>query len=146
MNDLKKDLMATVKKTFADMFFIDVIESKENEIKEYSHILSLKVLEPEYLEIVLWLPLPIKKEVTENIYGTAWEEISAVEIDDCLLELLNVLAGNFLIEYCGPGTKFSISLPEILFDESELDNSDYRSIFFDAEGKSFMVSIHQRTT
>lgn len=141
INNLENALVAAVKKTFADMLFIDVIESSETEIQEYSHIISLKILEPEYLEIVLWLPLLVKKEVAENIYGKPWGEITDVEIDDCLLELLNILAGNFLIEYFGTNSKFSISLPEILFDKSELDNSDYRNIFFDAEEKPFMVSI-----
>ncbi len=144
MNNLKEDLLISVQNTFAQMLFLDVMESDITEIKHYSHILRLTIMEPEYLDLVLWLPLEIKKEIAENIYGKEWDDITDTEIDDCLLEMLNVLGGNFLIEYAGQDVKYNISLPEILFDEEELQESGFTDIYFNAEGKFFKVSVKRK--
>lgn len=37
-----------------------------------------------------------KKCVAENIHDNSWETLSVNQIDDCLLQLLNVLEGNVL--------------------------------------------------
>ena len=65
-----------------------------------------------------------------------------IHIDDCLLEMLNVLAGSFLNSYYGEEVKYSLTFPEILFDDKEIDEGAKSHIFyFDAEGIVFKVSI-----
>ena len=145
MDKIIEALKVSVRNTFAEMLFLDVAEAAGESIEGYSHILRLTVMEPEYLDLVLWLPLEIKKEIAETIYSKDWDDITDTEIDDCLLEILNVLTGNFLIEYAGPDVKYSISLPEILFDEDELDKTGYTDIFFDAEDKLFKVSVAKKS-
>ncbi len=144
MDKLIDSMIEAVKSTFADMVFMDVSETAEVELTHYSQIIHITVMEPEYLDIVLWLPFEIKKEITETVYGKEWGDISDSEIDDCLLEVLNVLTGNFLVEYVGSDIKYSISIPEVLFDESEIEMKNVRDVFFDAEGKPMRVSIISR--
>ena len=143
MVDIKEALVESVRNTFADMLFLDVMESGALDLKNFSHIIRIRILDPENLELVLWLPLELKIEIAETIYGIPWDEISDTEIDDSLLELLNVLAGNFLSVYAGPDKKYNISLPEILFDEDELERNDRDEIFFNVEGKPLKISFNR---
>ncbi len=92
--------------------------------------------------MVLFLPSECKRLIVKNIYGSDWNELHDPEIDDCLLEILNVLAGNFLNEYCGNDAKHDMSLPGLLFDEKEMSLSEAPSEnYFDAEGTIFKIAI-----
>ena len=139
-----KSLARAAAQTFSEMAFVDVTEAlKVPEALEYSQIIHISLFEPMEGEIALFLPADCKRMIVENIYGSDWADLQAAEIDDCLLELLNVLAGNFLIEYCGTEVKHDISLPELLFNESELKNS-YQDFYFDAEGVNLKISIKMK--
>ncbi len=136
-----KSLAEAAARTFSEMAFIDVTEAlKVPETLEYSQIIHISLFEPVKGEIALFLPADCKRMIVENIYGSDWTGLDAAEIDDCLLELLNVLAGNFLIEYCGTGVKHDISLPDLLFDDNELKNG-YQNFYFDADGINLKISI-----
>lgn len=141
MEKAGKSLARAAAKTFSEMAFIDVTEAlKVPETLEYSQIIHISLFEPVEGEISLFLPADCKQMIVENIYGSDWSGLQSAEIDDCLLELLNVLAGNFLIEYCGTGVKHDISLPELLFDESKLKDN-YQYFYFDAEGVNLKISM-----
>jgi len=141
MKKTGESLARAAARTFSEMAFIDVTEAlKVPETLKYSQIIHISLFEPVKREIALFLPADCKRMIVENIYGSDWAGLDAAEIDDCLLELLNVLAGNFLIEYCGTGVKHDISLPDLLFDESELKNN-YKDFYFDADGVNLKISI-----
>lgn len=134
---------ASVAKTFSEMAFLDAepIGELESEL-EYSHIVHITFSEPNAGEIALFLPLPVKQDIVENIYGEDWESMKATEIDDCLLEMLNVLAGDFLSDLYGAGAHRDLSLPDLLFDESELSKADeFETYCFDAEGNQFKAEL-----
>jgi CheY-specific phosphatase CheX len=139
----EESVVSSVVKTFADMAFIDVVETNEPEEDfHFSQIIHISIFEPGQGDIALYLPSECKKMIVENIYGSDWDSLHATEIDDCLLEILNVLAGNFLKNYCGKGIKHNISLPELLFDETEMSRKNgFTDLFFDAEGNVFKISI-----
>jgi CheY-specific phosphatase CheX len=141
---IEKALEEAVAQTFSDMAFIDVVEAVDcmKEIN-FSHILDISFFKPKEGKIVLFMPSECKKMIVENIYGSDWSKLYDTEIDDCILEILNVLAGNFLNEYYGKEVRHDISLPELLFDETEIKNNKYLiEKFFDAEGTPFKVSIY----
>ncbi len=140
---IKKALVLSVEKTFSDMAFIDAGRVEENlEELDFSHIIHIDLFAPMQVEIALFLPSECKKLIVENIYGTDWSTLHATEIDDCLLEMLNVLAGNFLIECFGRQVKYDISLPELLFDDSKISKRNGFDFFpFDAEGIPFKAAI-----
>jgi hypothetical protein len=142
-SDVAQVMIASVVKTFSDMAFIDVVEAADFlEKLHFSHIIHISLFEPQKGEITLFLPSECKKLIVENIYGEKWDTLHATEIDDCLLEILNVLAGNFLNGYCDKDVKHNISLPELLFDEASINSrADFTDFYFDAEGIPFKVSI-----
>ena len=130
--------------TFADMAFIDVnpVSAAGGEPVEYSHVISISLLSPAAGELSLFFPLECKRKIAENIYAKAWEDLDVQEIDDCLLELLNILAGNFLLRLYGAGTKYNISFPEILFDDSRMERfPDAEEFLYDAEGTRIRILL-----
>ena len=137
-------LVTAVVKTFSDMAFIDAVDIPDySEDLSFSHILHISLHEPQKGQIVLFLPYACKKMIVENIYGRDWDSLHATEIDDCLLEILNVLAGNFLNEFCEKEITHGISLPKMLFDDTEIyrKSNCFTDYFFDAEGIPFKISI-----
>ena len=96
-------LVEAAQKTFADMAFVDVNPTEPpSEPLTFSHVISIEFRTPGTGRILLFLPQEVKKMVAENIYGRDWKTLRSEEIDDCLLELLNVLAGN-MVDSLGGG-------------------------------------------
>jgi hypothetical protein len=140
--DWVSHLSKAINTTFASMAFMDVNETPDGRDLSYSHVISIAINAPQPGRILLFLPQEVKKMVVENIYGRPWKELKSGEIDDCLLELLNVLAGNMLEALCGEDHPRSISLPELHFSVSDLGSTDdCVELFFDAEGELFKASI-----
>ncbi len=135
-------VVKAVEMTFMDVAFIDVVELEYPEELQFGNIIYVSFYAPVLGGMILHLPRECKKMIVENIHGSNWEALPPNEIDDCLVEVLNVLAGNFLNQYCGKGTRHSMSFPEIMFDESTIPAKDnYIDYYFDGEGKIFKVSV-----
>ena len=99
LTNIGHTLLAATERTFSDMAFVDVTELEQPpEDTRYGQVLHIAFTLPVNGQMILYLPTPCKKLLVENIYSRNWEELKTSEIDDCLLELLNVLAGNFLHE------------------------------------------------
>ena len=143
-NNLKDAVINGVKKTFQEMAFIDVINIENEDLNvDYKHILFVNILEPLLGKICLYLSYECKKRILENIYGKNMKELHINEIDDCQLELLNILVGNILSFYYKNKKKYMLDLPKILFDEQEVrgDTKDMKAYYFDAEGCYFKLLV-----
>ena len=139
---VKEAIKRAVEMTFMNMAFLDVMETETISEIHYSHIIHITFSQPVNGGMILYLPTECKKAIVENIHASNWESLSTDEIDDCLLEVLNVLAGNFLNHYCGKEIGHNMSFPEILFDESELpEKAHFAEFFFDAEGVGFKIGL-----
>lgn len=139
---IQQAVKKAVEMTFMNMAFIDVMETESISEIHYSHIIHITFSQPVAGGMILYLPMECKKSIVENIHGSTWESLSTDEIDDCLLEVLNVLAGNFLNQYCGKTISHNMSFPEILFDETEVpEKADFVEVYFDAEGVGFKIGI-----
>ena len=140
---IKGSIQTAVEKTFGDMAFIDVAPSPDSSRDVmYSHLIHISFDKPEAGQISLFLPYECKKMIVENIYGENWKNMKPVHIDDCLLEILNVLTGSFLSSYYGKKVKYDLAFPEILFDDKEIEEKEKSHYFlFDAEGIVFQVSV-----
>jgi hypothetical protein len=142
MSNIKEALKQAVEMTFMNMAFVDVMEAEEPAEVNFSHIIHISFSSPVEGGMILFLPTACKKMIAENIHGSNWESLSTDEIDDCLLELLNVLAGNFLNIHYGKEVGHNMTFPQLLFDESEVpEHGDYRDYFFDAEGVPFKIGL-----
>jgi CheY-specific phosphatase CheX len=133
---IKEALVQAVVGALSDMAFLDAIEAQPVAPPfPTSHVISVGFTKPVRGEIALYLPLDCKRTIVENVHGQDWDSLSAAEIDDCLLELGNIVAGNLLNAYCGRGTAHDISLPVLLFDDADLSCPGERAdVTFDAEG------------
>jgi CheY-specific phosphatase CheX len=128
--------------TFADMTFMDVLEDEEKTDFEAGQLLFIEFDKPIYGRLFLALPLELKQMIVENIHATSWEELSVSEIDDCLLEVLNVLAGNFLRALHQEDIKVHLSFPHVMISEEEItDLGTFEVYYFDAEGTPFTISL-----
>lgn len=136
---VRKALEHTVVNAFSDMAFVDVIPCTPGEVNT-SHLLKIAFRGSEDGELVLYLSHESKQKIVENIYGEDWNNLDPSEIDDCLLELMNVIAGNFVQALYGTGNAHDISLPELVFDESMLGDAVSDDYYFDAEGELIKVS------
>ncbi len=135
-------LVAATQSTLGEMAFLDVLESTEAVEFEAGQLLYIEFSKPIRGRILLAFPSEIKQEIVENIHATAWEDLSVSEIDDCLLELLNILGGNFLRELHKEDTKVVLSFPHVLFSLEEIsDLENFKEYYFDAEGTPFAVSL-----
>ena len=141
---IRDAFVTATQETFSDMAFIDVeaTEARDGALG-LSHVTYLTFSEPESGAVALFLPYDCKRLIVENIYGAEWESVGAEAIDDCLLELLNVLAGEFLAEFFGADRRREVSLPTLLFDESSItdDGGKFTSYHFEAEGIPFKAAL-----
>ena len=140
----REAFVEATKKTFSEMAFIDTtVTGMPDQEPEPSHLIYLPFLEPERGFVLLFLPYNCKKLIVENIYGEEWRFLQLDQIDDCLLELLNVLVGNYLSDLYGEDVKRDMALPRLLFDETEIPIRDKNEcIYFDAEGELFKAELN----
>lgn len=140
---IEKSIEESMQQTFEAMAFIDVeFDTAAQGDFAAGQLMHISFTEPIEGEMVLMLSKECKMKIIENIYGQDWTEVDATAVDDCLLEMLNVIAGNFLNFYCGYRTKHNLSLPNLIFDLEEVhDQKEAQFFYFDAEGAPLKVSL-----
>jgi len=140
---IRKAFIDSVVDTFAEMSFIDVIS--ENNFKgtiEYSGVMGLHFTEPGMGNLLFFMTKECKKKLVENIYGEDWTILNDLEIDDCLLEILDVLTGVFLNNLYGRDKKISMSFPRLYFNDEEIPEETNSQFFiFNAEGAMFKALV-----
>lgn len=131
------------RKTLSEMAFLDALPCDAADTEPVcSQVFYLSFLEPEQGFAALYLPLECKKTIVENIYGEDWQQLHSDQIDDCLLEILNVLVGNYLSDVYGENVKRDMGLPQLLFDDAGIaDRGIQADIFLDAEGVTFKAVL-----
>ncbi len=140
---IKKSMIKAIESVFSEMVFIDTnhIDEKPEEFV-YTQILYIDIISPSNGYIIAYLPIDLRKTIVETIHSTDWDEMHATEIDDCLLEILNVIAGNFMTDLLGHNEKYNISFPAVNYDEEDIENIDSsQEIYFDAEGPVFRINV-----
>ena len=140
---IKKAIIKAIESVFSEMIFIDTIHlDQDPENFDYTQILYIDIVSPYTGYIIAYLPLDLRKTIVETIHSTDWDDMHASEIDDCLLEILNVIAGNFMTELLGRDVKYNISFPAVNYDEEDIENLEKsQPVFFDAEGPIFRINV-----
>jgi hypothetical protein len=134
-------LPLAVSEAFEVMAFMDVIETGPEEC-EYRYKIKIDILNPLHLKIDFYFMDDLKNKIIENVYGEETVRLNEEAKDDCLLELMNVLAGNFMSFYSGAGEAYEMNLP-VMDDVLHKQNySKYISCYFNAEGLNFKVVIN----
>lgn len=139
---IKSAMDEAVLTTFTEMAFLDIVPLAESADIDHQQVMTIQLFEPIRGSIQLYMSKEGKQTVVENIHADGWEHLTMEEIDDCLLEILNVLAGNFLSEYRPSGPKPKMSFPEIVFDPSEIEQGALsRDFYYDGEGIPVRISF-----
>lgn len=134
-------LKESVLKGFFDMAFIEVIGLEETSDAKvpFTNVFVIQSIRPRNVELQFFFPLEGKKMIVENIYTRNWGELPSRMVDDCILEMINVVGGNFFSLYFGEECRYEMGLPSIRFNDEELVKGD--SFLFSAEGIPFRVVV-----
>jgi len=136
---IKTSLISAVTNTLSDMAFLDVAVIKNNfEDQMNENILKINVLEPVYGKIYLNLSDKTKKLIISNIYGND-EKLTSNEEEDGILEVLNVITGNFMLEYFGKDQIYKIDFPTLLVNNYKMNNN-IKYIDFEIDNNNFRLS------
>ena len=134
-------LPLAVSEAFGVMAFLDVIESAPEEY-EYRYKIKIDILKPFLLKISFHFMDDLKNKIIDNVYGEEAVRLNEKAKDDCLLELMNVLAGNFMSFYSVAGEVYEMNLP---VTDNEFHEENYSKIincYFNAESLKFKVAIN----
>ncbi len=141
--EVSKALVEAVGATFADLAFLDAepVDDRPGEPNP-GQIVAIEFLQPLAGYLVLHLSAATKQSIIENIHGVEWKSLSGAEVDDCLMELVNVTAGSFLSLVGAGNGRHALSLPRVLYDESDLlADDDLVDYCFSINGETARVSL-----
>ncbi|MBN2442919.1 MAG: chemotaxis protein CheX [Spirochaetales bacterium] len=143
---LGKAVIFATKITFEDMVFVDAQPLNEDDLNLKPHyVLYVSYNKPESGKMALFLSSGCARMISENIFGIEWKDLGENDIRDCLLELLNVLAGNFLKLFYKHSEHYSTTFPKLISDISKIKAMEqYKTFYFDAEGKAFKICLSAR--
>jgi hypothetical protein len=126
--------------TFADMAFIDVLSGNQTNIEvDFDNVISIDILKPFNGILYLLFSNDFKKNVAENIYGDEVLKLSENKLDDCILEILNVLCGNFLLRYLDKNISFKMDFPTFLIDFEKKNYNNIKYIQYNVDDTFFEV-------
>ena len=132
----------TVMETFAEMAFLDVMPSETANQFGNSQGFAVDISGAEQLRCYLDMSVSAKHSVVENIHADAWTELNSEEIDDCLLEILNVLGGTLGRALWGEAVRCKLGFPEVVVMIPGRDD-DVHVFDFDAEGEPLTVILER---
>ena len=138
------ELTSDVRDVFADMAFLDVMPPPEGaEMREIDGPWALiEVRGTVNGQLVLMLPLELKKALIESIYSEPWDELEGDKKDDGLLEVLNVVAGKFTSGYERTDGFLKLTIPTVIFGTDDLpDKAPEVDLIQDAEGTLFRIQF-----
>lgn len=142
----KKAMLQAVVKTFSDMAFIETVQDPGKDVPDDApmkdNIMMIDILKPVSATIVLYLTNTLKEKIIGNVYAEQIEDVGENAKDDCLLEILNVLSGNFLNFYFGKSVDYKIELPQLLIGQDSDIERPFFEIIMNAEGLLFKVTLN----
>jgi hypothetical protein len=103
-----------VTETLENFAFMEVFPAREEgSATPEGMTAALLIHEPLQGEIRLSLPPALLAAIAQTVFGLPVEGMPVPEPKDLLAELLNTIAGRFLIEMLPPEQAFRIGLPEL---------------------------------
>jgi CheY-specific phosphatase CheX len=135
-----------VTSVFADMAFIDVRPTTGGDAQPEAaaHVASIKVLAPLSCRIELNVPQSLHDRVASTLFAGMEADPATLKkgAEDAILEILNIITGNFLTKYFGQGTDFQLELPQYqYFADRDSTGQSVARFRMDAEGDSLGVSL-----
>lgn len=138
---------------FAEMAFIDVnpATDAENEPSrksgnepqpgEETQCAVIDVMAPLSCRLELRIPAGVRERIVENLFSEMPEAERKKNAEDSILEMLNIIMGNFLSAYFGSGTELQLSLPRYRWLAEEMPGTAVANLRLDAEGSPFELAL-----
>lgn len=135
-------LMQAVNCAYADMIFVDVEprDAVPSPLAERELRVAIDMLRPVSSRIEMRMPEELRARIQETLFNGA-EFHEGERRDDSILELLNVIAGQFLSRCFGPESEVKLELPQYLYFEEKGEGSVILDLGFDAEGLPVRVIL-----
>jgi hypothetical protein len=135
-------LAAAVTDVFANMAFLDAERLAAAGPEEgLVTRAAIDVLRPSSCRVELRMRESLRSKISDILYPEGVEGVGEGVPEDALLEILNVIAGNFLTDYFGPGMEIKLELPRYLYLSGDSEGGDVIDLAFDAEGEPLRVVL-----
>ncbi len=124
---LYQAMISAASKTMEEMAFMEVMEHFDRSYEIPAEELvwtSLLINDPVQGEISLALSKTLLSGLTCNIFALDEEDVTQLQLDDILNELLNTIAGLFMTNLLEDSQEYKIGLPELGMDELPEVDSD----------------------
>ena len=140
-NKVIESLNNSVIKTFSEMVSLNIKKTDNKADINFTNavIVMVEILHPGSTKLFLIIPDNFKKTVAENIFGEDISKLSKNDIEDSIIEILNVMSGQFIDSIYGESVSYKINLPKVISDFKS--NAGYDSFYYDAGGNIFCIMI-----
>ena len=145
---LKEKLSAVLEETFENMAFISIEEVDKDQLPiDDVQLLEVRLMvtTPVLMEVYLILTDELLRQVVETMYTIDADEITDEQIQDVLSETLNTFAGLLMTELLPADQAFSLSLPEMVKDDSSPDENSDLTAYYLADDQPAIVKISSAT-
>lgn len=139
-------LAEAVSVAFAEMAFLDAGPANQGneELRagEETQCAAIDIMAPLSCRLELRIPAAIRERVIDALFSDAPERERKKNAEDSILEMLNVITGNFLTAYFGSETELQLSLPRYLFLDEALPGTALIHLRLCAEGIPFEATLY----
>jgi hypothetical protein len=141
---LVKDLLeTTLASVLADMAFLDCVPAAgpEGAAASLEHCAAIDALKPGSFRIELRVGEAFRKKIVAMLFDEAAGGQGIASETDLLLEILNVLAGNFITGYFGDSAMPKLELPRYLYVTDPAEGEVVAETWMDAEGDPLRITL-----
>lgn len=143
---VKSTLEETVTSVLAEMTFLDclpVVQINAEELAELSHCVAVDALKPGSFRLEIRVSKNFQKKIMAMLFDTKPQESNSQDSSeaDLLLEILNVMTGNFITQYFGASAAPKLELPRYLYFNDPAEGDIVATTIFDAEGDLIQVTL-----
>ena len=149
-------LEEAVSSVFAEVAFIDVekprsVEAQEADLETAGKTdllcAAIDVLSPLSYRLEIRVGKKLLDKIVENLFPEGDLESRKKNAEDSLLEMLNIIAGNFISAFFGAGSETQLELPGYLYFSEKEGGTPVCGLSLDAEGEPvevFLYSVRYR--
>jgi CheY-specific phosphatase CheX len=137
-------LQDCISSVLAEMAFMDALPSSLQEpLHENKETLnaSIDILTPLSCNLEIATSRLLCERIIDILYFDTEETVKHKLAEDTLLEILNIIAGQFLSAYFGQGAVIQLELPRLVYIQDDKSKDTAVQVLMDVEGEHFLASL-----
>ena len=145
--DVKKaaeKISQAVINTFQDMAFIETVKiPKPGQDVKSENILGIDIIKPLSSKIIMIFSDSLKEKIIMNVLSSGNFMYQEEQKTDIALEMLNIIAGNFIMGYFDNKENYKMEPPHTLVrtHEGPVGNAENLDLYFNAEDEIVKVTF-----